>query len=142
MSIMDLVPPRNTDANFSRINHQLHAEIDEQTSHFIACGGLITEVPRGVCAVSETRPPLRNEYTGEYSIKEFDSRQNKQQKAVLATKYQSPYGENIYQYENSKYFYVKLGGRYYGARMRLTTDAARELRDKLRDEFGMPPAAY
>lgn len=40
MSIMDLVPPRNTDANFSRINHELHAEIDEQINHFIALGGL------------------------------------------------------------------------------------------------------
>lgn len=143
MSLCDLIPPRASETvNFSRVKYDEQVEIDWQMEQFISAGGLIKEIPRGVCAISELRPPMRNEYTGEVSVKEFDSRHNKQQKAVLSTQYQSAFGENIYQYENSKYFYVKLGGRYYSARMRLTNDAARELRDKLRDGFGMPKADY
>lgn len=143
MSLCDDVIPRVSETvNFSRIRYEDHDDIGRQVNEFIARGGSVKEIPSGVCAINESRPPLRNEYTGEVSVKEYDSRYNKQQKAVLSVQHQSAYGENIYQYENSKFFYVKLGGRYYGARMRLTNDAARELRNKLRDEFGMPPADY
>lgn len=143
MSLCDEVMPRSSETvNFSRVKYDEQVEIDWQMEQFVAAGGSIKEIPNGVCAISESRPPLRNEYTGEVSVKEYDSRHNKQQRAVLSVQHQSAFGENIYQYENSKFFYVKLGGRYYGARMRLTNDGARELRDKLRNEFGMPPAEY
>lgn len=108
MSYSDLVPPRASEtvnfsvnknneidelpssvsdtANFSRIRYKDHDEIAQQTVEFIARGGNINYYPIGLSANTEALPVLRNEYTGEVSLRETRDRMNSQQKAAKQNK--------------------------------------------------------
>jgi len=149
MSIMDLVPPRNTDANFSRINHELHAEIDEQINHFIACGGAINQVPIGA-SVTNDKPVLYNEFEkdkrNEFEVRmekgKIGAKRNKADKPMFSfperTKYsqRSKHGMNIQ--KNKCGYFVVIGAARFGGS--LTHEEAKALRDTTRKALGMPAA--
>jgi hypothetical protein len=155
MSIMDLVPPRNTDANFSRINHELHAEIDQQINNFIACGGAIKEIPLGTVKNNESAPVCINEFNA-CKPNEYNDRVEKGKKGALANKRSDPsplgmfparsgtakksdYGMNIRK-NKSGYFVVIGSTRFCDADQDL--EAIRVIRDRVRATLNMPAAPY
>jgi len=83
MSLRDEVMPRASETtNFSRIRYKDHDDIKSQTDEFIRSGGAIKEVPIGASVNTEALPVLRNEFTGDVSLKETRDRMNSQQKAA------------------------------------------------------------
>lgn len=156
MSLCDDVIPRVSETvNFSRIRHQDHADIDQQVSRFLALGGGIDVIPIGSSAISDARPLIRNEYTGEISTKEYDARIKSQK---MATKgyvdkcaraqfdfpqrgehaQKSEHGMNIG--KNKSGYYVVINKTRHCTPT--THEEAIKLRDRIRIRLGMPPAEY
>lgn len=83
MSLRDELPNSASDtANFSRIRYKDHDDIKSQTEEFIRSGGAIKEVPIGASVNTEALPVLRNEFTGDVSLKETRDRMNSQKMAA------------------------------------------------------------
>jgi len=159
MTLRDELPPRK-ESVFTRIDHSAHDAIKSDVERFLASGGTIEIVPYGATANEECRPILRNEFTGEASLKETQTRLNsgksgsrsgrekkKPKEPVIfdgenRSTRRSKYGENIRKKEKGEFYYVNIFAKDYYKSENLSIEDAKLRRDELRVKLKVRPAIY
>lgn len=140
--------PANTDIQWLQ---PIRTEIEYLTEEFLKRGGKIAEVdPRASGEIVDNMSKYINEFTGGYDKHRADiikgkntgGKKSKKPRKESENLKRSKYGQNIFKKDNCDEYYVCLSEVYYGRKQNMTQKEAIELRDKLREKQGMPPAEY